>query len=118
VYLVQGEDGALAAELVGTYFKLFERAVQAGDLKSRLLSALLTGARARACVCVCLRVGVCVCCVCVRAHVCMCVALRLLRQAHAGSHPHCGGLGKMQCGNITWRTHFTRAYASRLPLHV
>ncbi|KAG5188720.1 hypothetical protein JKP88DRAFT_353331 [Tribonema minus] len=43
VYLTAEEDGALAAELIGTYFKLFELAVQAGDLKSRLLSALLTG---------------------------------------------------------------------------
>eukprot|EP00953_Heterococcus_sp_UTEX-ZZ885_P024026 13171-Heterococcus_DN1.PRE.1 len=43
VYLKAGEDAALANELVGTYFRLFERAVQAEDMRTRLLSALLTG---------------------------------------------------------------------------
>jgi hypothetical protein len=43
VYLKAGEDAALALELVSTYFKLFEQAVQADDMQSRLLQALLTG---------------------------------------------------------------------------
>ncbi|CAM9557389.1 unnamed protein product, partial [Chrysoparadoxa australica] len=43
VYLRKDVDADLAGKLVDTYFRLFERAVSSGDLKSRLLSALLTG---------------------------------------------------------------------------
>ncbi|CAM9736642.1 unnamed protein product, partial [Phaeothamnion confervicola] len=43
VYLKPGTDEELAASLVKSYFSLFERAIAAGDLKSKLLSALLTG---------------------------------------------------------------------------
>ena len=42
IYIGRG-DSALAASLVSTYLGLFERAVEAGNLKSRLLAALLTG---------------------------------------------------------------------------
>lgn len=42
VYLARGE-AAVAASLMGTYLGLFARAVGEGDLKSRLLAALLTG---------------------------------------------------------------------------
>ena len=45
-----GEDAALANELVGTYFRLFERAVQAEDMRTRLLSALLTGIYISVCI--------------------------------------------------------------------
>jgi ribosome biogenesis protein MAK21 len=45
VQLTAGEDQEVAAALVKTYFQLFERAVAAEDLRSRLLSVLLTGVK-------------------------------------------------------------------------
>ena len=42
LYLKKG-DNNLAMQLIKTYFSLFERALKAGDLSGKMLSALLTG---------------------------------------------------------------------------
>ncbi len=45
VFLIRGKDEDVATDMVKIYFELFERAVNAGDLKTRLLGAILTGVK-------------------------------------------------------------------------
>ncbi len=45
VFLVRGKDEDIATDMVKIYFELFERAINAGDLKTRLLGAILTGVK-------------------------------------------------------------------------
>ncbi len=45
IFLVREEDEDVATDMVRIYFELFERAVNAGDLKTRLLGAILTGVK-------------------------------------------------------------------------
>ncbi len=45
IFLIRGEDADIATEMVRIYFELFERALNAGNLKTRLLGAILTGVK-------------------------------------------------------------------------